>query len=222
MARLTDISNKSLMISICLLTFTFVFSLLISLRGKPVVVQTNLEKLPMVINGMHGTEDSFSDAVYKELNADKNIYRHYHSADGKQVDLYIGYYGTAKGGRTGHNPGACLPSQGWGGINLGQVILKSNYYPEGVPVACLISTKDDFVLTTISWYQSDGNKVLSNGLTQNIQRFMGMIFHNRNDGAFVRITYLSNQDDVAAAKVIAQTFAEQILHLLPNYWPVEK
>lgn len=201
---------------------TLCLTVAISFRGKPAVVETNLEKLPLEISGMQGVDDSFSESVYKELNADKNVYRHYRSRDGKQLDLYIGYYGTAKGGRTGHNPIGCLPSQGWGLQESREIKLKSGYYPDGVPVNYLLSVKGDSCMTTINWYQSDGTKVFSNGIRQNIHRFLGMIFRNRNDGAFVRITVLSDKDDSSAAKAVATYFSERILNLLPNYWPVEK
>jgi EpsI family protein len=222
MAMNIDISKKSFLISTALLMLTFSLTIIISMRGKPIVIETNLEKLPMEINGMHGVDDTYPDAVYKELNADKNIYRHYRSQDGKQVDLYIGYYGTAKGGRTGHNPMACLPSQGWGMTESSKIILKTRCYPDGVPVSCLISARGDLTLTTVNWYQSDGNKVFSDGIRQNIESFLGMVFRNRNDGAYVQITVLSDKEGTGAAKEIASAFSEHLLDLLPDYWPVEK
>ncbi len=218
----TEKSNRSFVIAMSVLLLTLLLTVGISTRGKPVVVAINLDKLPMEINGMRGVDDSFSDSVYDELNADKNIYRHYHSQDGGQVDLYIGYYGTAKGGRTAHNPIGCLPSQGWGLKDSHEIILKSSYYPNGVPVNYLFSTKGDSSITTVYWYQSAGKKVLSNGIKQNIQRFRDMIFRNRNDGAFVRVTIISDKENAGAAKVIATSFSERILDLLPTYWPVEK
>jgi len=119
-------SNKSFYISLILLLTTITGAFLISRRGDPVVVATNLENLPMEIAGFKATEDFFSEAVYKELNADKHVYRHYRSEDGRQVDLYIGYYGTAKGGRTPHNPYACLPGAGWGIIEAHKVQLTAH------------------------------------------------------------------------------------------------
>jgi hypothetical protein len=106
-------SKKAFFISFVILLAAITSIFLISRRGEPVVVKTNLENLPMEIAGYKATDVFFSKAVYDELNADKHVYRHYRSSDGQQVDLYIGYYGTAKGGRTGHNPYACLPSSGW-------------------------------------------------------------------------------------------------------------
>jgi hypothetical protein len=102
------------------------------------------------------------------------------------------------------------------------VMLNSANYPDGVPVNYLLSVEGDSCMTMIHWYQSAGTKVLSNGIRQNIQRFQDMIFRNRNDGAFVRITLLADKKDAGAAKKRAELFSEQILNLLPNYWPVEK
>jgi EpsI family protein len=204
------------------LILTLILTVAISARGKPVVVKTNLENLPKEINGMQGVDDSFSEAVYQALNADKHLYRHYLGQNGKQVDLYIGYYGTAKGGRTAHNPIGCLPGQGWGLLESREIILKPSYYPKGVPVNYLLSSKGDTVITTIHWYQSAGSKVISNGISHNTQRFMGMVLRNRNDGAFVRVTLVSDKTDADAARAFAESFALRILNLLPDYWPVEK
>jgi len=191
-------------------------------RGESVVVKTNLENLPMEIAGFKATEDFFPDSVYKELNADRHVYRHYQNADGEKVDLYIGYYGTAKGGRTGHNPYACLPGAGWGIVDSKQVKLKAKYYPEPVPVNYVLARKGETYESVLHWYQSAGNKVLSNGIQQNIQRFLGRIFYNLNDGAFVRISIISELKGIEEANSLAKTFSEKILDLLPAYWPVEK
>lgn len=194
----------------------------ISFRPVPVVAQTNLEKLPMVISGYSATEDSFSDAVYKELNADKHVYRHYKSPNGDQVDLYIGYYGTAKGGRTGHNPYACLPGSGAAIVDTSVVHLKQTSTGKSVPINYILSRKDGASTVMLHWYQTAGKTVVSTGLKQNVERFKGRILHNRNDGAFVRITAYSADGDVARSRQRAERFAENVLDLLPSYWPQER
>ncbi len=195
---------------------------LISQRGEPVVVKTNLENLPMEIAGFKATEDFFPDSVYKELNADRHVYRHYRDAEGKQVDLYIGYYGTAKGGRTGHNPYACLPGAGWGIVDSKQIKLKAKYYLEPVTVNYILARKGKIYESVLHWYQSAGSKVLSTGIQQNIQRFLGRVFYNQNDGAFVRVSVISEQRGLRDADLMAKAFTENVLDLLPQYWPVEK
>jgi EpsI family protein len=195
---------------------------LIASRGQPVVVKTNLENLPIEIAGFKATDDFFPDSIYKVLNADRHVYRHYRNSDGRQIDLYIGYYGTAKGGRTGHNPYGCLPGAGWGIVETKQVSLKTNNLADGVRVNFILARKGEEYESVLHWYQSAGNKILSSGIQQNIERFKGRVFYNRNDGAFVRVSVVTNQKGIEEANLLANSFTEQILDLLPSYWPVER
>lgn len=215
-------SNKSFIFSIIIFTVTILAVVGISLRGEPVVIATNLENLPMEIADFKATEDSFPESVYEELNADKHIYRHYRSKEGTQVDLYIGYYGTAKGGRTPHNPYACLSGAGWGIIKTNKVTLKMKYYKSGVNINYILSQKGQQYEAILHWYQSDGTKILDSGIKQNIQRFIGKTLYNKNDGAFVRVSIYTHKEDIHEANSIIVTFAEKVLGLLPQYWPVEK
>lgn len=215
-------SHKSFGVSLTILLVTIAMVALIATRGEPVVVKTNLENLPMEIAGYKGTEDFFPDSVYKELNADRHVYRHYRNSDRKQVDLYIGYYGTAKGGRTPHNPYGCLPGAGWGIVDSKQVSLKTNNYPNGISVNYILARKGETYESVLHWYQSAGNKVLSTGIQHNIERFKGRVFYNRNDGAFVRVSVFGKEEHLKEANLLAKSFAEEVLGLLPNYWPVEE
>lgn len=191
-------------------------------RPAPVVVQTNLEKLPMVISDYTATEDSLSDSVYKELNADKHVYRHYKSQNGDRLDLYIGYYGTAKGGRTPHNPYACLPGGGSAIVDTDVVYLKQSVTGNSVPINYILASKSGANTVMLHWYQTAGKTVVSTGLNQNIERFKGRVLHNRNDGAFVQVTAYPFEGDIQKTTQRVAQFAENVLDLLPGYWPVEK
>ena len=215
-------SNKSFNVSLIILLVTIAFVGLISIRGEPMVVKTNLENLPAEIGGFTATEDFFTDAVYKTLNADKHVYRHYRNADGKQVDLYIGYYGTAKGGRTGHNPYGCLPGSGWGIVDSRNIKVITKHNAEGIDINYILARKGDAYESVLHWYQSAGDKVLATGIQQNIQRFIGRVLYNRNDGAFVRISTLSEQGGIEEAGSLTKSFAEKVLELIPQYWPIEQ
>jgi len=194
----------------------------ISARGVPVVLNTNLEKLPLQIAGFQGREDSFSKEVYDVLQSDLNVYRHYRSPQGTEVNLYIGYYGTAKGGRTGHNPYACLPGAGWGIVQRGEVEVRPSYRPEGVRVNYVVSSKNGVNNVMLYWYQSAGTRVLATGLQQNLQRFKERVLHNRNDGAFVQVSSLANDQKISMTKEMILEFSCEVLELLPEYWPVER
>lgn len=193
-----------------------------SSQSVPVVIRTNLEKLPMSVDSYTATEASFPDSVYQELNADKHVYRHYASRNGGLVSLYIGYYGTAKGGRTGHNPYACLPSQGAAIVDTDVVYLRQAATGKDLPVNYVLARRDGIDTILLHWYQIAGNKVVSTGLMQNFERFTGRILHNRNDGAYVQIASSSSDGDVPKTKEKVKQFAERILNLLPSYWPEEE
>lgn len=215
-------SFKPFTISLMTLLMTITLVYAIARRGEPLVIKTNLENLPMEIGGFMATEDYFPDSVYKELNADKHVYRHYKSSTGSQVDLYIGYYGTAKGGRTAHNPFGCLPGSGWGIEESELINLQGNTSAESITVNYILARKGDTYETVLHWYQTEGTKVISTGIQANIQRFLGRIFKNRNDGAFVRISAMSDQNGLGQANARVKFFAKNILNLLPHYWPIEK
>jgi len=216
------ISKKAFMACLLLLLVSSVVVFGISRRAKPVVVQTNLENLPMSIAGYTAVEDSFSESVYRELNADKHVYRHYRATDGTQIDLYMGYYGTAKGGRTPHNPYACLPSGGSAIFNTGKVALLQQAQNKAVAVNYIHARKNETNTLMLHWYQTAGSTVVATGLQQNIQRFLGRVLRNRNDGAFVQITAASSDVAVPQTKLKIEQFAGVVLNLLPDYWPLEK
>lgn len=215
-------SNRSFIFSIIILFATGVAVIIITNRGKPSVVSTNLEKIPMSIAGYIAVEDFLSKKVYKELNADKHVYRHYFSPAGQKIDLYIGYYGTAKGGRTPHNPYGCLPSQGWAIMDTGKFFVRTIYAPDGVYINYIISKNNDLYKYVVHWYQSAATKVLDSGLKQNIQRFRGSIFYNRNDGAYIQISKTTINTNIENEKKLILFFAKHVLNLLPNYWPDER
>lgn len=200
---------------------TIILISLISYRSVLNIVRTNLENIPMQIGDYAGQEDKFSDAVYEELNADLNIYRHYSSRHGNIIDLYIGYYGTAKGGRTPHNPHGCLPGSGWAILKTDEVKLFPSYYPNGVVVNYIISKKDTTFLSMLYWYQSDKTKVMATGIQQNLQRFVGRVLKNKNDGAFVRVTIYSSEHEIEYVKSYLTQFGDAIINILPEYWPEE-
>ncbi|BCA79493.1 exosortase C-terminal domain/associated protein EpsI [Desulfuromonas sp. AOP6] len=214
------INNKAFFFALFLLLLTLGLTIWQGQRGKPAVLQTRLETLPKDLAGYLGRDNRFPDSVYRELNADLHVYRHYLGTNG-QVDLYIGYYGTAKGGRTGHNPYACLPGAGWAIVESSAIQVPTSYRPEGVTLNYVVAHKDGVNNVLLHWYQSDGTKVLANGFQQNIQRFVGRILHNRNDGAYVQVSAFTTGDEVASTRLKLENFAREVLNLLPEYWPVE-
>lgn len=216
------ISNKTFGICLVSLFATLIIVGLLSIRPRPVVARTNLEYLPKEIAGYKGVDDTFPESVNRELNADKNIYRHYRSSDGSQLDLYIGYYGTVKGGRTGHNPYACLPGEGWSIMETKMVNVGTKDSTSSTRLNYIRARRDGVNTVMVHWYQTGGTTVVATGIRQNIERFRGRLLHNRNDGAFVQITAQVHDEEVESTLQKIQDFSGQVIELLPKYWPVEE
>jgi EpsI family protein len=213
--------RQNFIIALLMLSLTVILVFRINARGVPVILHTNLENLPTHIAQYQGVEDFFSQGVYDELQADRHVYRHYRVPEGRQIDLYIGYYGTAKGGRTGHNPYACLPGSGWAVVENSMVKLRPTYSPQEIRLNYILSRKGRVCNIILHWYQSAGTKILSSGFEQNIQRFKGRLLYNRNDGAYVQVSSLVDEQDIPLEKEKLLVFASKVLELLPRYWPEE-
>jgi EpsI family protein len=201
---------------------TLAAAVAIDSREVPSVVETNLENIPMKIGKYSAVRDFFPQSVYDELDADRHVYRHYHPPSGPVIDLYIGYYGTAKGGRTPHNPYACLPGAGWGIVNRENVNIAPGFKPGTETVKLVTTRKGDIYKVMLHWYQAAGTRVLSSGLEQNVHRFLSRVLYNRNDGAYIQISTNTDLGNIEAARTRLKAFAEKMFPLLPEYWPVEK
>jgi EpsI family protein len=192
-------NNRPFAISAGILTAAIVLVLLIGMRGTPEVVEKRLNQLPYQIGQWRGRDIPMEQRIVDELDTDIYINRTYSSkvSDPGVIRLYIGYYGTEKGGRTGHNPYACLPSQGWAIVEKKKILIKVSLDGQKEKVVSLnrllvrSNETNNFIY---HWYQSDGDTVLSSGIEQNIDRFWKRIIFNRNDGAFIQVTSVSNND----------------------------
>lgn len=216
------ISNRAYVICLVSLFATLAIVGLLSLRPSPVIARTNLEHLPTEIAGYKGVDDRFPESVNRELNADKQLYRHYRFGDGSQIDLYIGYYGTAKGGRTGHNPYACLPGAGWAIVDSRNIGIRQPNNSSDTELNYVQARRDGVNTVMVHWYQTAGTIVVSTGIQQNIEKIRGRLLRNRNDGAFVQISMQVPDESVLVSEAKVIDFAGWILKLLPDFWPVEE
>jgi len=223
-------------VTLLLLTIATIFGTVS--RGMPVVIHKNLDQFPKELMNMFACEIPMSQGIVDELKSDVYIFRKYIPklrstenfscesslilVNSAPITIYIGYYGTAKGGRTPHNPYACFPSSGWGIVKTNTVIVRPEGYTKPVQLNYLLIQQGNVFKTVLHWYQSAGNKVLKSGLDQNIQRFIGRVLYNRNDGAFVQITADTDLKRISQGEELTTTFAKKVLTLLPQYWPEEK
>ncbi len=188
-----------------------------------VVLKKNLDSLPRIINKMYSVDIPIDEAVLKELDPDVYIYRNYLSDEGRTINVYIGYYGTRKGGRSSHNPDACYPGSGWAIIseNKATVPVENGTRRKGIVVNTFRVAKGGEQQLVYHWYQTDRSTVTATGIQQNLNRFKNRLLHNRDDGAFIRVSTVMLNNYLQAKKDI-ESFIGQLYPILVQYWPQER
>jgi EpsI family protein len=177
-----------------------------------------LATLPTQVGPWNSQDVPLEKAVEAELRADMNLQRVYLHPTGEKVWLYIGYYGTARGGRPEHTPRGCYTGAGWGIESTRHIDvdprteLRVNEY--------VVEREGERQLVHF-WYRSHRKTGLLGGLDQNLDRLTGRLLEGRADGALVRLsTPLAPGDEIAArGRLLA--FAEVLDPLLAARWPEE-
>lgn len=192
-------------------------------RARVEIVEPRLAGLPFVIGEWRGTTTRFveNERIDQILGVDISILRVY-QRDNDTVMLYVGYYGTEKGGRSSHNPESCYVGAGWTIRERGLAQLTPEGMTHPVTVNHLVTGRGEIQEELLHWYQVAGTDVVRGGIKLNLLRFWRGVLENRNDGAFIRVTSLVDPRDPERAFQLAREFAAAIIPLFPSYWPVER
>lgn len=213
---------SAFLISLSLLGLTTIGTSLISLRGEVVVTEKRLNMLPYTIAKWAGEDQRFEDFIYEALDTDDNLFRGYNSSDNNPVWLYIGYYGTKKGGTTGHVPKYCYTGAGWKIVEMEDTDVHWKSRNINVRVKKMLLRRGTEQETVLFWFHSAGDKVLDYGARLKFNKFWGKIITNRADGAFVRISAPVLNNDAEGTLEYEKQFASYLLELLPHCWPIEE
>jgi EpsI family protein len=215
--------KKSFWITLILLIATGGVLLKLHVGADIEVYRKNLDKLPSMINGMQSIDIMLEESVVKELDPDVYVFRNYILKDGSIINLYIGYYGTQKGGRSTHNPDACYPGAGWAILSEGHstVRVANGDKWSDIVLNTMQVSKIDKQQLVYHWYQTDKSEVVVNGIQQNLHRFKSRLLRNRDDGAFIRVSidYHGNYQD---KKREIEGFIQKLFPLIIQYWPQER
>ena len=212
--------RKSVIISLVLLAALYGL-LHATERGAVVVAEKNLQAVPAELLGYRGVDFRFEEKVMKDLAPDDTVSRHYAPpASGRPIMLYAGYYGTAKGGRTGHNPYACYPSAGW--VILSDKTVEVPFGGRGAGVNQIIVKRGIEEECVIFWYQSQRDHiVVAKSIGQNVNRFWNRLLNGRDDGAFVRLS-APTEGNVEGCSKELRRFASALMPQLAAHWPRER
>jgi len=219
------VRRYAFVISVALLVVAGAIAFPIAWGSDVIVTEINLDHLPRHILGFDGRDDRFDESVYRALNADYHVLRDYRSAEGQNVWLYVGYYGTAKGGRPGHVPQSCYAGQGfsiveWTTIPAPSAIEGAGPGSTEERVNKMHVKRGNMHQLVLFWNQSK-DTVLADGIEQNVHRLKNRLLYNRDDGAFVRLATSMDPEHEAEALALLQEFAGEVLKVLPAHWPVE-
>ena len=212
-------SLYALLISLALLFVTGTIDRTIRSQGTFKIFENRLADLPRTIRGYRGMDERFEDSVYAILANDYNLLRRYTSPEGRSIWLYVGYYGTAKGGRPTHVPQSCYTGQGFS-IEDWRLIPAPGSQ-SGDRVNQMIVKRGPERQLVFFWFHSDGDKVQGTGIDQTLLRLRSRLLGQRDDGSLVRVSISipAGRDRQVSDELSA--FAAEVLNLLPAYWPVE-
>lgn len=212
--------RAALALTIALLLATGAAAWAIRHEGTYVVAENRLAHFPARVLDYEGNDEGFEESVYAVLGNDHNLLRRYNSSSGRTVWLYVGYYGTAKGGRPSHVPQHCYTGQGYA-IEDWRIVAAPDGRREARIHQMTVKRGPERQLV-LFWFHGQGDKVLADGVDQNLLRLRSRLVGGRDDGSLVRLSTTIEPGHDEAAFGDLTRFAGQVIQLLPAYWPVEK
>lgn len=184
------------------------------------IPRESLVLFPLQVGGWRG-EPEFLDAPrLRVLGADDYIKARYARGEDR-VDLLMTFYRSQMGGTGGiHSPEVCLPAGGW---EVSQWQRKSvaiaGAQPMTITVNRAVIRKGQEQQLVYYWFEQRGLKTPS----EYEAKFLSLkdsIITGRSDGGLVRLaTPFARAEDPAAAEARLQAMMQQLVPLLPRYFP---
>ncbi len=188
------------------------------LRAPLAVDAERLATLPHHIEAWRAVDQPLESTVEAILRADYNLQRTYHHPLGDTIALYVGYYGTDRGGRPEHTPWVCYPNAGWSIIASRTVVVDP---ARGLRVNELEVLNEGNRRLVHFWYRSSRSTGLLGATDQVRDRLVGRIRDQRSEGALVRLSTPLPADGLTGARGRLMAFGVQLDRLLDEHWPEE-
>lgn len=190
----------------------------IQLRPPLRVEASALATLPRDMGGWKAEELPVGSTVEAILQADFNLQRVYRHPTGDVVWLYLGYYGTDRGGRPEHTPRGCYTGAGW----QIEATRSLDVTPDGgLRVTEYRVAREGERRLVHFWFRSHRRTGMTGGLERNLDRLLGRLLDGRADGALVRLSTPLVGDDEVAARARLLGFAADLDPLIGERWPEE-
>jgi EpsI family protein len=195
------------------------FAWWLELRPRLAVDASALTALPVRLGAWRAEDVPIDPAVEAMLDADLHVQRVYLHPTGGVVWLYLGYYGTTRGGRPEHLPPTCYEAHGWRIADERRLSIDP---ARGLRAEELLVERDGERRLVQYWFRSHRGTGLVGSLALSVDHLLGRLASGRADGALVRIsTPLESADDDVAARSRLAGFAALLDPLLAERWPAE-
>ena len=177
---------------------------------------TSLDALPFSLGGWQATSIEMDQSVADMLNADHNVQRAYQHRLGYTTFVYIGYYGTGRGGTPEHTPDVCYPSQGW-------AITEDTKHrvggQNGLELSEYVVEKEGERRLVHFWYRTGRASGMTSIWQLRLSHFWGRLGNSGGDGALIRLSTpldVSDYDAVQGRLFAMDTLVEAELD---RKWP---
>ena len=211
---------RSMWVSTLLLVLALGVSQVLPNRQELPPARSDFAEIPLQLGNWKGTPERLEQVYIDALKFTDYALINYHQGDTAFVNFYSAYYASQRKGQSVHSPKSCLPGGGWVIKNLTQVPIGAAT-KDGAPWLAnraLIVLGDQKQLVYY-WFQQRG-RALTNEYLVKWFIFWDALTRNRTDGSLIRLTTrVPPGDNVEGADSALQSFAQQLVPLIPKFIP---
>jgi len=192
----------------------------LSLRTPLELDPKRIETFPVELSAWRGVDIPISESVERMLRADSQIQRNYTNEKGELVWLYIGYYGTERGGRPEHTPWVCYPSAGWEIESAKALRLDASDGLGDAKMNELVVGQAGHKRLVHFWYATHRSTGVASESALTLDHLVGRFsLSGRADGALVRLSTPIGESGIEEARQRLDDFAEDLVPVLRSVWP---
>ena len=177
-----------------------------------------LAALPEVLDGWQGRDLPLEGTVESMLQADFNVQRVYVHPLGGPIWIYVGYYGTARGGRPEHTPPVCYTAHGY---RIEDERVVSLDPARGLRANEMTVAHDGRREMVLYWYRSHRRGGLLDGLDLSLDKLASRLSSGRADGALLRTSIELHGIDDTASRSVLLAFSAALDQAVAEHWPRE-
>jgi EpsI family protein len=177
-----------------------------------------LAALPETVDGWQGRDVPLESTVESMLQADFNVQRVYAHPRSGPIWVYVGYYGTARGGRPEHTPPVCYKAHGYRILDERVVTLDA---ARGLRVNQMLVEAAGHRDLVFYWYRSSRRGGLLDGLDLSLDKLASRLASGRADGALLRTSVELAGGDEDAARARLAAFSAALDDEVAAHWPRE-